>query len=58
MDNYLKNINNEIMTLDETKNHFSKRNEIFRNELSDVLRKYENRYNIVNKVQYFLLIQK
>jgi hypothetical protein len=58
MDNYLKNINNEIMTLDETKNHFSKRNEIFRNELSDVLRKYENRYNIINKVQYFLLIQK
>ena len=50
MDNYLKNINNEIMTLDETKNHFSKRNEIFRNELSDVLRKYENRYNIINKV--------
>jgi len=58
MDNYLKNINNEIMTLDETKNHFSKRNEIFRNELSDVLRKYENRYNIINKVQFFLLIQK
>ena len=58
MDNYLKNINNEIMTLDETKNHFSKRNEIFRNELSDVLRKYENRYNIINIVQYFLLIQK
>ena len=43
MEGYLNTLNNEVKTLDESKDHFGKRNEIFRNELSDILRKYENR---------------
>ena len=44
MDHYLKSIKNEIRTMEECKSHFCNRNENNRNELSDILRKYENRY--------------
>ena len=42
MFSYLNSLKNEISIISGMKEHFSKRNLMFKNEVSELLRKYEN----------------
>jgi hypothetical protein len=46
MNTYLKSLKSEIAVMRDMKPHFENRNDMFNNEVSELLRKYENRYNL------------
>jgi hypothetical protein len=43
MNSYLHSLQSEISVMKDTKSHFENRNHMFNNEVSELLRKYENR---------------